>query len=136
MASALQALGVQSAWVVHGSDGLDELTTVGPSRVSRLDEAGISTFTVDPADLDLPYAHPDAIQGGSPAENVLITRAVLDGAVGATRDIVLLNAAGALVVAGAALDLRQGLEMAAEAIDSGQARLKLSQLIDLTQAAG
>ena len=127
MAEALARLGTTHAWLVHGQ-GLDELALSGPSQVVALDNGAIREFTVSPADAGLPEHPPAAIRGGEPAENAAALRALLDGAPGAYRDIVLLNAAAALVVAGRTPDLRQGATLAAAAIDAGAAYGVLQRL--------
>jgi len=136
MAYALRDLGSISAFVVHGSDGLDELSTIGVNLVSRLENGEVSTSTLDPAELGLPRSSLSEIQGGSPAQNVFITRAILDGAQGAVRNIVLFNAAAALVAGRLADNLREGIASAAESIDSGRAKNKLSALVGFTQKMG
>ncbi len=133
MVTALQRQGLTTAWVVHG-DGMDELTTTGVSRVLALDHGAISEFTVDPAGFGLAPATDADLRGGHPEENALAVRRVLAGERGAHRDIVLLNAAAALVVAGAAGDLAAGLETAAAAIDDGRAQASLDALIRVSQA--
>ena len=127
MAEALHRLGTQRAWLVHGQ-GLDELALSGPSHVVELMDGTIREFFVAPADAGLPEAPPEAVRGGEPAENAAALRALLEGAPGAYRDIVLLNAAAALVVAGRATDLRSGAVLAAASIDAGQALGVLQRL--------
>jgi anthranilate phosphoribosyltransferase len=129
IAETLRNLGSDRVWVIHGSDGLDELTTTGPSKVVALDGGKISQFTVTPEQAGLPLATPEALKGGDPATNANALRAVLDGAKTAYRDIAVLNAAAGLVVAGKVPDLKQGAELAAKAVDSGAARAKLEQLV-------
>jgi len=133
MAETLRALGSEAAWLVHGSDGTDELTITGRSWVSSLAEDGtIDDFEVHPDEAGLP-THPfEALLGGQPSENAAAFRALLDGAQGAYRDAVLLNAAAALLVAGRAADLREGTARACESIDSGAARAKVKALADIT----
>jgi len=128
VAEALSRLGSTSAWVVHGSDGLDELTITGPSEVAILTEDGIEGRIVTPEDAGLPRAALADIEGGDPAQNAAALLRLLDGEVGAYRNIVLLNAAAALIVAGKATDLKAGAAMAAAAIDGGQARTLLADL--------
>ncbi|MGB8276160.1 MAG: anthranilate phosphoribosyltransferase, partial [Alphaproteobacteria bacterium] len=135
IARVLKNLGAEAAWVVHGSDGLDELTTTGPSFVAQLKGGRISTFEVTPEDAGLKRARPDALRGGDVAANAAALRGLLDGRKSAYRDVVLLNAAAALVVAGAADDLRGGAARAAEAIDTGSARAVLDRLIEITAGA-
>ena len=131
MVEALRSQGLTHAWVVHG-DGLDELTTTGPSRVLSLADDSITEFTVDPAELGLEPATADALRGGDPEENALAIRRVLDGERGPHRDIVLLNAAAGLVVAGVVADLPAGIEIGARAIDDGAARASLDRLVEVS----
>jgi anthranilate phosphoribosyltransferase len=131
-----RALGIQQAFVVYGADGMDELSTTGVNKVSRLDEDGVvSTFFLDPADLGLSRARLADVAGGSPAVNVQVTQAVLGGEKGAPRDIVVLNAAATLVIGRVARNLREGIKRAEEAIDSGSALGKLRELIEFTRQA-
>ena len=132
VARVLQSLGSERAWVVHGSDGLDEITTTGPTSVASLVDGTITRFEIDPEQAGLPRARPEALRGGMPEQNAAALRAVLDGATGAFRDIVLLNSAAALVVAGEVDDLSDGVALAALSIDSGRARRKLDALVRLT----
>jgi anthranilate phosphoribosyltransferase len=132
MARVLGNLGAERAWVVHGSDGLDELTTTGPSYVVEYNEGAVSAFEITPNDAGLPEAKPEDLIGGTPEENAAALRDVLDGKPGAYRDIVVYNAAAALVVAGKAADLREGAGTAAASIDSGKARGALAKLISIT----
>ena len=120
VARCLQRLGTKRAWVVNGS-GLDELTLAGPTSVAALDGDDVRTFTVTPEDAGLASAPLEALRGGDPQANAAIAREVLSGAPGPRRDVVLLNAAAALVVAGRAKDLRDGARQAAAAIDDGRA---------------
>ncbi|HEY0526579.1 MAG TPA: anthranilate phosphoribosyltransferase [Stellaceae bacterium] len=131
MAEVLGKLGAERAWVVHG-DGLDELTTAGSSFVAEWRDGEVATFEVEPDAAGLPRASLAALKGGDPAANAATMHALLDGAPGPIRDIVLLNAAAALVVAGKAETLRDGVAQAAQAIDSGAARHVLHRLIALT----
>lgn len=133
MIEALRAQGLTDAWVVHG-DGLDELTTTASSTILRLRNGSIDESTIDPAALGLPKATPDDLRGGDPEENALAIRRVLAGERGPHRDIVVLNAAAGLVVAGVAADMADGLTLAAEAIDSGRAQARLDALIRVSQA--
>jgi anthranilate phosphoribosyltransferase len=130
VAEALRRLGSVSAWVVHGSDGLDELTITGPTEVAILADGKIERRTITPEDAGLPRATLADIQGGEPAENAAALTRLLDGETGAYRDIVLLNAGAALVVAGKATDLRSGVSLAAAAIDDGRARALLGKMTD------
>ncbi len=137
MAETLGALGSEKAWLVHGSDGTDELTITGVSWVSALDLSGaVTDFELHPEDAGLPLHPFEAIIGGTPEENARDFNALLDGTPSAYRDAVLLNAAAALVVADAASDLKQGVEMARHSIDSGAARDKLRRVAQITQQHG
>jgi anthranilate phosphoribosyltransferase len=128
MAETLRALGSEAAWLVHGSDGTDELTIAGPSAVVALDKGEIREFTVHPEDAGLPVHPFEAILGGTPAQNAVAFRALLNGQTGAYRDAVLLNAAAALLVAGKVDDLIEGVGLARASIDSGQALARLNTL--------
>jgi anthranilate phosphoribosyltransferase len=133
LADVLQRLGSEAFWIVHGDGGLDELSLSGPSRVVAL-EAGVrSEFSVTPADADLPEAPIEAVRGGDAAYNAHALRQLLAGQHGAYRDIVLLNAAATLVVAGAATSLRDAAAMATASIDEGRARRALDGLVQATQ---
>jgi anthranilate phosphoribosyltransferase len=132
IAHVLGRLGVNRAWVVHGSDGLDELTTTGISHVAVLDQGHVSTFKVSPQNAGLSEARPKDLTGGDAAENAAHIRAVLGGNQGPLRDIVLFNAAAALLVAGKAKTLREGVALAAESIDSGKAKGVLEALVKLS----
>jgi len=134
MARALQQLGATRAWVVHGADGLDELSTTGYSKVSECHGDVVRTFYVHPSDVGLPKAAPGALTGGNAAHNAAIVRAVLGGEAGPARDVVLLNAGAALLVTGRAASLREGLAAAAAAIDSGRAAETLAALVAATRA--
>ena len=128
MAEALGRLGTERAWLVHGQ-GLDELTLAGESQVVSLEADGsLREFTVSPEDAGLPRAPASALKGGDPAENAIALEALLNGAPGAYRDVVLLNAAAALIVADRAGDLREGAAIAARAIDDGAALGVLTRL--------
>ena len=129
LAQALGRLGTEKAWVVHGSDGLDEITTTGKTHVAEWDGQGVREFEIDPAAHGLALARPEDLLGGEPVENAGITRAILAGTPGPKADIVLLNAAAALVVAGKAGTLDAGLSMARESIRSGAAGKALAALV-------
>ncbi|MFM7333130.1 MAG: anthranilate phosphoribosyltransferase [Tabrizicola sp.] len=134
MAETLLALGSEKAWLVHGSDGTDEITICGPTSVSAVENGAVRDFTVHPEDAGL-SPHPfEAILGGTPSENAQAFRALLDGAPGAYRDAVLLNAAAALVVADKAGTLTDGVALARQSIDSGAAKAKVDALRRLTNA--
>jgi len=132
MAHVLGMLGVERAWVVHGADGLDELTTTNISYVAALDHGKISTFKISPRNAGLADAKPEDLVGGDAAENAAHIRAVLQGNQGPLRDIALLNAAAALMVAGKAKSLRDGVALAAESIESGKAMGVLEALVQLS----
>jgi anthranilate phosphoribosyltransferase len=134
MASVLCELGGLAAFVVHGDGGYDELTTTGSNRVSELVDGEVKTYTLDPQTLGFKTAHPSELLGGDPQENAAITRGILDGTTGgAKRDIVLLNAGAALIAGGKVKDIKDGIQMAAESIDSGAALTKLEALIAHSQ---
>jgi anthranilate phosphoribosyltransferase len=132
IARVLALLGTERAWVVHGADGLDELTTTGISHVAALDGGKVSTFKVSPKNAGLPEASPADLIGGDAAANAAALRAVLEGKPGPYRDVVLFNAAAALLVAGKAKTLREGVALAAQSIDSGKARAVLEALVKLS----
>jgi len=133
MIQTLQHQGLSTAWVVHGG-GLDELTTTGPSTVLALNNGAVEEFVIDPEALGLAPARQEELTGGAPGENVLAIRRVLAGDRGPHRDIVILNAGAALVVAGHADDMPAGLERAAVAIDDGRAEAKLQALVRVSTA--
>ncbi|WP_200907315.1 anthranilate phosphoribosyltransferase, partial [Ardenticatena maritima] len=140
LARVLQQLGSRAAFVVHG-DGLDELTTTAPNRVSRFGtpdaNGSVVTETLDPRDVGFTPAPLEALRGGDPQENARILRAILAGEDrGPRRDVVLLNAAAALVAGGVASDVREGVERAAESVDSGAALRTLDALIAFSQRVG
>jgi anthranilate phosphoribosyltransferase len=132
IAQVLALLGTIRAWVVHGSDGLDELTTTGISDVAVVDGGRVSTFRISPRNAGLPDARPEDLTGGNAVENAAHIRAVLGGLKGPLRDIVLLNAAAALLVAGKASTLREGVALASESIDRGKALAVLEELVPLS----
>ena len=134
MAETLRALGSEKAWLVHGGDGSDELSISAASKVAALEDGEIREFDLHPAEAGLP-THPfEAIVGGTPAQNAAAFRALLDGAPGAYRDAVLLNAAAALLVADKASDLAEGVARARASIDSGAAKSKIDSLRRVTNA--
>ena len=133
MAEVLCALGAVRAWIVHGQ-GLDELTTTGETQVAECRDGKVATFTVTPEDAGLQRATIDQLRGGDAEENAAALSALLEGAPGPYRDIVQLNAAAAFVVGGKATDLREGVGLAAEAIDSGKAKSALESLVAATNA--
>lgn len=129
LAAALGELGSLRALVVHGDDGLDEITVTACSHAAEFRDGRVEAFVIDPRALGLPLARPQDLVGGSPEENAAIVRAVLEGETGPRRDVVLINAAAALCVAEAAPDLPAGLELARDSIDSGRARRCLAALV-------
>jgi anthranilate phosphoribosyltransferase len=133
LARCLQRLGIARAWVVHGA-GLDELSLCGPTEVAAIEDGAVRTFRVVPEDAGLPRCAPEALQGGDAARNAAIAREVLAGRGGAARDVVVLNAAAALVVAGRARDLRQAAALAAEAIDRGRAAAVLEKAREVARS--
>ena len=134
MLASLRLHGSHRAWVVHGN-GLDELTTTGPSTVLALDDDTVRSFTVDPIALGLAPAIMDELVGGTPAVNAAVVHRVLGGEHGAHRNIVVLNAAAALVVAGVCDSIEAGLVVAADSIDSGQAAATLARFVEVSQQA-
>ncbi|WP_298099360.1 anthranilate phosphoribosyltransferase [Brevundimonas sp.] len=133
LAEVLGRLGATRAWTVHGQ-GLDELTTTGETEVAEWKDGAVRRFTVTPEDAGLLRADLAALRGGDAEENALALRALLDGATGAYRDIVLLNAAAALIVADRAADLAEGAALAAAVIDDGRAARALADLVEATNA--
>ena len=131
LARVLAELGTFRAFVVHGADGLDEISNTGESRISEVREGVVRTFTVRPEDFGLPQASIGDLRGGDRDQNARIIRAIVDGGHGPRRDIVLMNAAAALVAGTRARDLAEGVELAARAIDTGAAREKLDRLVTL-----
>jgi len=134
MADVLMRLGVERALVFHAADGMDELSTVAPSGVIELEDGRRQEYVLDSVELGLPRATPEAVRGGGAAENAAIATALLGGATGPRRDILLLNAAAALRVAGLAPDWKEGLALAAEAIDQGRAAATLERWVSVSQA--
>jgi anthranilate phosphoribosyltransferase len=133
MAKALASLGVARALVVHGSDGMDEITLTGSTVALEVRAGAISHYDLNPSDFGRPTATLEELRGGNPAENAAITKAILEGETGPKRDIVLVNASAALVTAGRAADFKEGVTIAAESIDSGAARRKAAELAEFTQ---
>jgi anthranilate phosphoribosyltransferase len=132
IAEALKNLGSVHAWVVHGSDGLDEITTTGPTRVTELKDGKIRSFEARPDDAGLPPASLEDLKGGDATVNAVAIRELLGGEHGPFRDIVLLNAGAALIVAGKCADLKEGAARAARAIDDGSAARALDKLVAVT----
>ena len=132
IAHVLHRLGSESAWVVHGSDGLDEITTTGVTHVAALSHGTVTSFEIDPREAGLFIAHPRDLKGGDAVVNGKAMRALLDGAEGPYRDVVLLNSAAALMVAGIVPDLKLGVARARQAIDTGGAKSVLEKLVAIT----
>ena len=134
LAGVLRELGSEQALVVHGSDGLDEITLTGPTQVSELRDGQVSTRQIHPGDFGLQTVSGEALKGGDADHNARILRGVLDGEEGPQRDVVLLNSAAAIVVGGLAEDITAGLEVARESIDSGKARQALGRLVEVSNS--
>ncbi len=134
VAEVLGRLGVERAWVVHGA-GLDELTTAGRTQVAALADGRVESFEIDAAEFGLPPARLADLRGGDPAHNARLMLDLLEGMPGPLRDVVLLNSAAALLVAGRAADLGEGIALSARAIDSGAARRVLRDLVAMTNGA-
>jgi anthranilate phosphoribosyltransferase len=135
LARSLLMLGSDRAWVVHGADGIDEMSTTGHTKVSECRDGAVSTFYVHPSDFGIRKAERRELLGGDAAENAAIVRAVIAGEQGPRRDVVLLNAGASLFVGAKASSVREGITLAAEAIDSGAARTKLNEMIAASKAA-
>jgi anthranilate phosphoribosyltransferase len=134
IAAVLGALGSERALVVHGSDGLDEITTTGPSFAALLERGAVHAFAIEPEALGVARARPEDLRGGDAAENARIARAVLEGETGPRQDVVALNAGAALWVAGEASDLAAGLALARRSLASGAAKAKLAALVEASRA--
>ena len=134
LALVLKNLGSESVWVVHGSDGLDEITTAGPTYVAALENGAVRTFEITPEELGLKRVKPEALRGGSAKENAQALLQVLKGKSGAFHDISILNAAAALMVAARAKDLKGALALAQASIDSGEAANRLQRLVTISNA--
>jgi len=132
MAMALARMGIDRAFVVHGADGLDEISTTGPTTVFQVEENGVQKGRWQPADFGVAEATLEDLQGGDSETNATIIRGILEGEPGPKRDIVVANAAAALFVSRKAIDLKSAVAMAVESIDSGSARRKLEKLIEFT----
>jgi len=136
-ADALNLLGAKRAFVVHGHDGLDEISVCAPTRISELNDRRVHTYDISPEHFFEDRARPEDMAGGTPVENAEITRGILNGKEkGAKRNVVVINAGAALVAAGKAEDLAEGVALAGEIIDSGKAGKKLDELIDFTNTNG
>lgn len=134
LAAVLRELGSQRAWVVHAHDGLDELSTIGPTRIAELKDGHIQSWTLDPKDVGLPYARLSDLQVADAESSAAVIRQIAEGKNGPRRDIAVLNAAGALVVAGAARNIGAGLAKAAIAVDDGSMKRTLETLARVSQA--
>ncbi|CAN5379767.1 anthranilate phosphoribosyltransferase [soil metagenome] len=134
LAQVLKNLGAESVWVVHGSDGLDEITLTGPTYVAALEKGNIRTFEVTPEEAGLPRATSADLKGGDAEANANALRDVLDGKPGAYRNVALINAAAALVVAGQARDLKEGVALGTRALDTGAATDRLTRLVAISNA--
>jgi anthranilate phosphoribosyltransferase len=134
IADVLTQLGAERAFVVHGADGIDELSPCGPNQVAEVVDGAVHERTVDPQELGVARCDSGELRGGSPAENAQAIRDVFAGAKGARREAIVLNAAGAIAAAGHADDLREGLELARSAVDSGAATDRLDQLVAFSRA--
>lgn len=136
VARALGLLGSERAWVVHGADGLDEISTTGYTKVSEFKKGVVRTFHVHPSDFGLSKAAPEDLRGGDAKENALIVRRLLDGAKGAPRDIVLLNAGASLFIAGIVDSVADGIAAAARTLDEGAAAKRLEMMVTASQSNG
>ena len=132
MAQVLANLGSEAAWVVHGADGMDEITTTDITYVAALSDGKVQTFEISPEDAGIPRASLDDLRGGDAKYNAAAIKALVDGQDGPYRDIVLFNAAASLIVAGKAEDLKRGVSRAAQSIDEGAARKALEKMIEIT----
>jgi len=134
LARALMLLGSERAWVVHGADGIDEISTTGYTKISEARDGSVNTFYLHPADVGLSKAAPQALKGATPRDNAQTIERVLAGERGAARDVVLINAGAALFIAGAAASVEEGIVLASRAIDGGDARRTLDQLVTMSTA--
>jgi len=134
LAHVLKNLGSERVYVVHGSDGLDEITTSGPTSVAALENGTVKTFEIAPEDVGLAKAKPETLRGGDAEANAAALLAVLKGSKGPFRDVALFNAAAAIVVAGRAKTLKEGVGVAKKSVDSGEAEGRLDRLIHLSNA--
>jgi anthranilate phosphoribosyltransferase len=135
MAHVLKNLGSECVWVAHGSDGLDEITTSGPTAIAALENGKVRTFEINPEDAGLARVGRDALRGGDAETNATALMAVLRGTKGPYRDVALLNAAAALIVAGKARDLKEGMALATKSVDSGAAKDRLDKLVSVSNTA-
>ena len=132
----LAELGAHRAFVVHGANGIDELSPAGPNLVAEVVRGQVVARTIDPLELGIPRCAPRALLGGSPEENAAAIRRVFDGADGGARDAIVLNAAGAIAAGGHAADLREGLELARRTVASGAAAERLDALVAFSRGDG
>ncbi|MCA1455115.1 anthranilate phosphoribosyltransferase [Bradyrhizobium sp. BRP22] len=134
LAEVLKNLGAESVWVVHGSDGLDEITLTGPTYVAALETGEIRTFELNPEEADLPRCSSEGLKGGDADANAIALQRVLDGAPSPYRDVALLNAAATLIIAGRAKTLKEGVALGQQSLDSGAAAARLKHLIAISNA--
>ena len=134
LAQVLKNLGAESVWVVHGSDGLDEITLTGPTFVAALENGNVRSFEITPEEAGLGRTHGDAMKGGDADANAVALHGVLDGKPGAYRDVALLNAAAALIVAGKAKTLKEGIAIGTKSLDSGAAAARLKHLVAVSNS--
>jgi anthranilate phosphoribosyltransferase len=134
LARSLQLLGAERAWVVHGADGIDEISTTGHTKVSECRDGAVHTFFIHPTEFGIRKAALAELLGGDAAENAAIVRRVLEGNPGAPRDAVVLNAGAALFVAGRVESVREGIRVAADGIDSGAALATLATMVQASRA--
>jgi anthranilate phosphoribosyltransferase len=134
IAQVSKLLGSETVWVAHGSDGLDEITTSGPTHIAALDKGNVRTFDINPEDIGIRHTKPEELKGGDGEANAAALMAVLKGTKGPYRDIAIFNAAAALIVAGRAKDLKEGAAIAAKSLDSGEAEGRLERLIKVSNA--
>jgi anthranilate phosphoribosyltransferase len=134
LAQVLKNLGSEAVWVVHGSDGLDEITTSGPTYVAALENGAVRSFEITPEDVGLPRVKPEALRGGDATANAHALTEVLKGKKNAFRDVAVLNAAAGLIVAGRAKELKQAVALAEKSVDSGEAEGRLQRLISVSNA--
>ena len=136
LARSLALLGSERAWVVHGADGIDEISTTGYTKVSECRGGSVNTFYLHPADVGLAKAPAASLRGGDAKENAGMVRCVLNGDRGPARDVVLLNAGAALFIAGAAVSVEEGIARAAEVVDRGEAKWTLERLVSISSVEG
>jgi anthranilate phosphoribosyltransferase len=135
IAHVLKNLGSVRAMVVHGLEGLDEISLCGPTKVAELREGEVKEYTIEPEQFGLKRCRLEELHGGSAEQSAVIVRGVVDGKPGPARDVVLLNSGAALYISASATTIQDGIRLAAESIDSGKARQKLAQLVEMTNAA-